>query len=174
MKFLILKLFLFCYSATLAQQAGGLKTWSSDHRKLSFQYFSPWTLLPSLDTKSKTLAGVIDKSDGASYIIQITGDVSLDKLSNDSYYDYVKEKMLSAHKQNKILLEDNINFHNKRFHRIIFMLHTKWGLLKEISLINRTGIECTSIQISFPANENSVHDLPVKLKQLDKKVNLQP
>jgi hypothetical protein len=157
------------------QTKDSISLWKSAHRKLRFEYYSPWILLPSLDTKAKTLTGVIDYRDGKSYIIQITDDIPSTQLDNKSYYEGVKKTMLQANENNKLLIEDSILFHGNIAHRQVFLMNTvQWGLLKQISLVRRTGIEFISVQINFPTTKDNilVDSIPIQIIEFDKKVKL--
>jgi hypothetical protein len=164
------------FSLSACEQAkDSISLWKSDHRQVHFEYNSPWTLLPTLDTKAKTLTGVIDYRDGKSYIIQITDDIPLTQLDNKSYYEGAKKTMLQANANNRLLIEDSILFHGNVAHRQVFLMNTvKWGLLKQISLVRRTGIEFISVQINFPITENNslTDSIPDQIIQFDKKAKL--
>lgn len=170
MKHHILSSFLFIFAACGSGQDSTSK-WQSQYRKLSFQYSKPLTLLPTSDRKEKTLTGVIDKSDGKSYVIQVTDDISKERLNDSMYYEGVKETMLNANFKNKLLNEDSIPFHGRIAHRQVFLMYTdNWGYLKLVGLIIRTGVEFISIQISFPTTEKNaaIEPTPEILVKFDK------
>jgi hypothetical protein len=149
--------------------------WESKERKISFQCYAPWTLLPTLDTKTTTMTGVIDNSDGKSYIIHITDDVPKEKLSDESYFGGVRKTMLQANSKNRLIKEDSIPFHGQIFHRQAYFMHTdNWGLLKQISFVKRTGKEFYSIQVAFPTQESDSIDItiPPHLIEFDKGVKV--
>ena len=137
------------------------------------EYYEPWKLIPALDTKAKTLAGIIDKNDGKLYIVQLMKDISYDSLSNDKYYEHTKSQMLNPDERNKLLTENDTLYHGKNFHQMVFVMYTqKWGLLKMVSLIKRTEIECCTVQICFPVSEDDIEksDIPASLRELDKRI----
>lgn len=144
--------------------------WESKQRKISFQYYSPWTLLPTIDKKSETVTGVIDNNDGKSYVIHITDDISKEKLSDTIYFNGVKKTMLQPNIKNRLIKEDSILFRGQIFHRQIYFMHTKnWGLLKQLIFVKRTGKDFYSIQISFPTQESDSIDItiPKQLTEFD-------
>jgi hypothetical protein len=172
LQFLIFLLFSF---STCGQTKDEETIWRSAHRQLSFGYKSPWTLLPTIDIKEKTLTGVIDKKDGKSYIIQVTDDMPLSQIDNRTLYEAAKNKMLSAHEKNKLLAEDSVLFHGQMTHRQIYLMNTdKWGLLKQVSLMKRTGVEFISVQICFPTTEATcmTDTMPAQTLEFDKNIKI--
>lgn len=112
-------------------------------------------------------------NDGKSCIVQLMKDISYDSLSNDRYYDHAKKIMLQPDERNKLLTENDTLYHGKSFHQMVFLMYTeKWGLLKMVSLIRRTEIECCTVQICFPVSENRIDqsDMPASLRELDKHI----
>lgn len=152
-------------------------TWKSSNRNLSFDYSDPWSILPTMDAKEKTLTGVIDKRDGKSYVIHITDDTPQEKLGNKVYFDGIKQKMFQANERNRLISEYDTTFHGMKAHCQIYLMYTnKWGLLKQVSYTVRTGIEFASVQILFPTTEeNAVKEpIPSQIVEFDKilRVNL--
>lgn len=114
-----------------------------------------------MDTKEQTLTGVIDNSDGKSYIIKMTNDLSKDIVSDDKLFQNAKETMLNANADNKLLREGDTVFHSQKTHLMVFYINTiKWGPMKQVSFMSRNGKEYFSIQILFP----------VKLEDIDKPI----
>jgi hypothetical protein len=148
--------------------------WKSVERDLSFTYSEPWRLVPTLDSKAQTLTGVIDYSDGKSYIIKMTGDVSKEKISDSVFHAEIKKTMLAPNKANRVIGEDDIIFHSQKVHRIVFFMDTeKWGLLKQISITCRNGKEYFSIQINYPIKrEEPNKQIPESLVIFDKDVKI--
>ena len=87
---------LFFALTCCAQLGNKPANWKSVYREITFDYSDPWSLLPTLDTKEKTLSGVIDNRDGKSYIIHITDDVSKGQLSDEVYFKGIEQTMLRA------------------------------------------------------------------------------
>jgi hypothetical protein len=142
---------------------------------MSIEYYPPWTLIPAMDTKEKTKIGLVDLHDGKSYIIQMMADVSKDSLTDASYYEYSKQLMLQPDKRNKLLFENDTIYHGHSFRQMVFLMFTeKWGLLKMVSLIRRTGKECCTVQISFPVSEKKANerDVPAQLRELDEHIRI--
>lgn len=152
----------------------GQTFWTSKFHEFEIELDSLWTVLPSIDTKEKMLFGVIDKTDGKSYIIKITKDVPTDQLSDEQYYQTIRELMLGANSENKLLEEKESEFHGEKYHEQIFIMNTpKWGVLKQNSYIRRTGQLLYSIQISFPINDkNENTPTPTLIIELDKEIKL--
>src|SRR5437763_1536103 len=133
--------------------------WESKERKISFLYYSPLTLLPTLDKKSETLTGVIDNNDGKSYVVHIGDDISKEKFNDKAYFNDIKRTMIRPNLKNRLIKEDSITFHGQIFHRQIYFMYTpNWGLLKQLIFVRRTGTEFYSIQISFPTQESDSVD----------------
>jgi hypothetical protein len=158
--------------SSCGQSDGTTTSWRSDYRNLSVSFTNPWRKLPSLDTKEQTLIGVIDYSDGKSYIIKITDDTPQEKLTDNQYYEGAKKIMLAPNQKNKVLSESDTIFHGTTVHKIVFLMYTdKWGLMKQQTLIERDGKEFFSIQILYPVEEEE-YDKPVpgSILQLDKSI----
>jgi len=49
--------------------------------------------MPVVDSKEKTVFGLIDKKEGKSLILKIAEDVSQDILSDSLYYSVTKDQM---------------------------------------------------------------------------------
>jgi hypothetical protein len=174
MKLDILTFFLILLSSC-GQSQDSISSWTCESRILTFSLYKPWTKLPTLDTKEKTLTGVIDNSDGKSYIIQITDDIPQSRLSDKTYFEEVKQTMLKPNEKNKLVSEDTWMFHNMPTHRQTFLMYTdKWGLLKQINYVFRNGVEFISVQILFPVDEASYlkDSIPEALVKFDKTVKI--
>jgi len=168
-------IFFFLTLCSCGQSQDSTSNWICENRPLSFNLYKPWTKLPTLDTKEKTLTGVIDNSDGKSYIIQITDDIPQNRLSNKKYFEGVKAAMLKPNAKNKLLSEDTLTFHNMPAHRQTYLMYTdKWGLLKQINYVVRNGIQFISVQILFPTDELSYlkDSIPNELLQFDNTVKI--
>lgn len=149
--------------------------WKSNFHSFKAEYDSPWELIPSLSTKEKTVFGLIDKSDGKSYIVKITNDVSKDVLSDADYYEASKELMLNANNQNTLVDERDVKFHDEYFHRQVFVMHTdKWGVLLQHAFTRRTGELAYSVQISYPLKEGDSEklELPKLITELDQNIRI--
>jgi hypothetical protein len=160
--------------AACSQNARTQKSWSSKYRELSFTYESPWQLLPAMDLPEKTLAGVIDKADGTSYLIQIGDDVSKERLTDAEYYEGVRNIMLNDNSKNRLILEDDTIYHGVRAHRQVFVLEAKhWGTMSQVTYIIRSEKEYMSVQISYPhTKQTSIGRLPENLSRFDETVRL--
>ena len=160
--------------AACNQDAKTQTTWSSKYRELSFTYGDPWQLLPGLELPEKTLAGVIDKVDGTSYLFQIGDDVSKERLSDTKYYEGARNTMLAANSKNRLILEDDTIYHGMKVHRQVYILDAKrWGTISHITYIIRNGQEYLSVQISYPHNkESAIGKLPKNLALFDETVRL--
>lgn len=176
-KLVLRSAFMLCALITLTAIARDITTpaiWKSKFRKLSFEYAHPWELLPSYETNEETLVSIVDKTDRASYIIRMGDDVSQEESSNKEYYQEIKQNILEAHKENKLIKEDDIIFKNQRMHRMMFLLHTeKYGQLRSVSLIKRTGREVILLQISNPvkALTTLTDTFPSKMLLFNEKLN---
>ena len=148
--------------------------WKSSYHLLSFSYKNPWQLLPTLDTKKETLTGVIDFSDGKSYIIKIGDDLSKEKLSDETYYSGIKKAMLAPNAANQLVFEGDTLFHSQQGHRLDFIMKTdKWGWMKQVNIIRRDGQEFFSIQILYPIKQGEIaKQIPEEIFQFDKLVVL--
>lgn len=148
-------------------------TWSSKHRELEVTYSEPWSKIASLDLRKKTLFGLIDNTDGKSYLIKITPDVSQEELSDEQYYSAFTELTLAKNEQNVLLEENDTIFHGQHFHQFIFVLHTeKWGVLKEHALIRRADGVMSGFQLAYPikAEDSKTATMPEQLVELDKNI----
>ena len=158
-----------------AQQSDTSSTWQSKHRDLRFQYNSTWTLVQVRDDSTQLFVGVLDKRDGKSYIIQIFDDLPKEILSDEKYLTDTKNKMLQPNPKNRLIVEDSISFHAQTAYRQVFLMYTaKWGLLRQISHVIRTGKELITIQILYPTTESEATNetIPGQLIAFDKSVKL--
>ncbi len=176
-KVFVLSIFLFVLPSCTGQVETQKKspTWKSKFYPFSAEFDSIWTKLPSHDTKEKILFGVIDKTDGKSYIVKITDDLAQSQLSDSSYFEITKDLMLQENQKNILLNEKDTVIHEKKFHCMTFILHTtKWGVLKQSGYIYRDGIKMISIQMGFPLNEKQPNEtnVPKSLIALDKGIKI--
>lgn len=151
-------------------------SWESEHSKVSFNYNDPWTILPTMDTKDKTISGVIDMKDGRTYIIQVDVDIPKTELSDENFYIALKINNINANAKNKFIKEDDLPFHGETFHRQIFYIHNKkWGIQKQLNYGRRTGKKYYSVTMAFPSKENDTVDLfiPSELIEFDKGVKIE-
>jgi hypothetical protein len=163
--------FILLLSNCKGQTTDTLQIWKSEHYDLNAEFNSKWSLLPSTDTPKKILFGVIDKSDGKSYILKIVDDVSQEQLNDSSYYQLTKNQMLGANEKNILINESDTIVHGKKFHLQVFLMNTlKWGILKQYGYIYRDGIKMISIQLSFPIEEKNANQetIPQMLIEFDK------
>jgi hypothetical protein len=174
MKTLML-LYLLLSLGACGQRADSVKIWKSEFRNIQFQYTSPWVLLPALDIKTQTLAGVIDMKDGKSYIIRCFDDLPKEKLSDKDYLAGIKKTMLEPNPKNKLLSEDSVFFHNQISFRQVFLMYTiRWGLIKQTNYLIRNGKDAITLQILYPTSEIDAltQVTPDILIQFDKLVKL--
>lgn len=174
MKKLLIALTSFAMAAC-SQSPQAHTSWSSKHRDLSFTYGYPWQLLPGMDSPEITLAGVIDKADGTSYLFQIGDDVSKGRLTDAEYYDGVRNTMLAANSKNRLILEDDTIYHGMNVHRQVYILEAKrWGTVHHIVYIIRNGHEYLSVQISYPYSQQTAFGrLPENLAHFDENVRVE-
>lgn len=171
MKKLLIVLFSFSMVAC-TQSAKTQTSWKSKHHDLSFTYGMPWMLLPATESVEKTLTGVIDLTDGTSYIFQIGNDVSKERLGDSTYFAGIRKTMLAANPKNRLISEDDTIYHGMKAHRQLYVLEAKrWGTVSHISYIIRTGQEFLTVQISYPIRkQTSVGHLPENLVRFDENV----
>lgn len=172
----MIKLYTFLFIVLLANsacsQTDSTVSWRSQYASISFDIYSPWKQLPTLDTEKETLTGVIDNSDGKSFIVRIGKDISKEILSDSSFYLGIKKTMLEANKENKVLSESDTVMHSLEMHRIDFLMKTdRWGWVRQINLSLRDGARFVAIQILHPVGENG-HDsvIPLALMEFDKRL----
>lgn len=147
--------------------------YKSTYYNVSVNYDTPWTKIPAtIDREGKLLIGFTDNTDHSSYVIKIATDVPKSQLSDVDFYDNVRNQMLDANASNKLLEEKDVSFHGNTYHVQVFLMQTKWGLLKSYYYGYRTGKEYYGVQISFPASESEAKTIywPEKVIELDKGV----
>ena len=173
MKTLLIIVISFCV-AVCSQSTKAQTSWSSKHRDLSFTYGSAWQLLPGIESPEKTLAGVIDKTDGTSYLFQIGNDVSKDRLTDSEYFEGARNTMLAANSKNRLILEDDTIYHGMKAHRQVYVLEAKrWGTISHVTYIIRNGQEYLSVQISYPPSKHTaIGRLPENLSRFDETVRI--
>ena len=182
MKFIMLKYFSIfltlllihsCKAQTEEQEKSEI--WKSKYYDITIEFNIPWSQMPSIDSKEKSLFGVLDKNDGKSYVVKIVDDVSKDILSDSSYFEFTKKIMLDENEKNILLNETDTVIHGKNFHCLTFLMNTtKWGTMKQYGYIYRDGIKMISIQISFPIEEKNANQasIPEALIELDNGIKI--
>ncbi|MDH4471343.1 MAG: hypothetical protein QE487_01980 [Fluviicola sp.] len=151
-----------------------MSVWQSKYHNLKANYSSEWSLLPGIDKENKVIFGLIDKTDGKSYLVKIAEDVSKEDLPDEDYYLAFKEMVLNENPKNKLLSEQDVDFHGSNYHRLEFLIYTeKWGLLKQYAYVNRPGDFIIGVQLSYPvAEDKSNAEMPESMIELDKNVVL--
>jgi hypothetical protein len=164
-----------CGTQAISPETGN-RVWSSDYHPVRVSYGPPWTVIqPYIDSADKLLVGFIDNSDGKSFTVKVGRDVNRDVVSDAEYNDAVRNQMLSAHSQNRLMDEGDVEFHGKSFHRMRFRMHTeKWGELCLFVYTHRTGERVIVVQIAFPlvGSSENADALPPTLEALDSSVQL--
>lgn len=142
-------------------------SWKSKHHELSFDYSDNFYLItPRLDTSKKLILALKDSIDNSSIILRIKEDVSKELVSDDSYYEAVKNQMLSANSNNKLIFEKNTIFKGEEFHLLIFDMHIKFGNFYQSVFINRNGKEIYTFQISFPHIDDDYMKFPENVNKI--------
>jgi hypothetical protein len=151
--FLVACLLSACSKNDSAPHATAPATWQSQFHPLKLTYKDPFARIdPSEDSNEKALIGLIDKSDGASYVVRIGRDLPLDDVSDDNLYLAMKKQMIQAHKGNKLISESDVKLHGSTFHHLRFeMFNAKFNKPMCIDAYSRrTGKWSISVQWSFP------------------------
>ncbi|WP_146602102.1 hypothetical protein [Novipirellula aureliae] len=142
-------------------------TWRSDHHDVSFQYPRDWTLLqPFLDSEKAVTAGAIDNTTGMSLVIKLTEDVPKTMVSDETYFEAVRNQMLTHASGNTLLDESETEFVGSRYHRMHFtMTNPKFdGDFRQVAYIRRTGEFCIACQLNYPVSTDN--QIPPQLQSL--------
>lgn len=141
--------------------------WESKYHELNFSYSDDFYLVnPRLDDNKKLLLALKDSVDNSSIIIRIKEDISKEIVSDESYYETVKNQMLSANSNNKLILEKDTIFKEKEFHLLIFEMQIKFGNFYHSVYINRDGDKIYIFQISFPQLDDNYLKFPKKINYI--------
>ncbi len=143
--------------------------WKSEKNNLELNFSDNWELIiPTLDTYKKTLVGIKDNNDNSSLTVKITDDVSKDQLTDEFYFDAIKEQMLNANSDNKFVIEGKVVFKGIEFHRLIFFMATKFEEMTHTIYTHRNGEKMIGIQFSYPKSltENPTGSIPMKIEEL--------
>jgi hypothetical protein len=169
-KILIFLIFLGCGNKISNTSNSENSIWESQFNQIKIEYSNEWEIIkPLIDKTDKTVIGIIDKTDGKSYVIKVTQDVPQEKLSDEDYYEFTRKQMLESHPDNKLIGEKQKQVYNKSFNEMRFEMNTKqWGKLIQHVLIHRTGEKIIGLQISFPYTKelDSNGELPKQLQSL--------
>jgi len=162
---ILLPFFISCQMCTIKTDG----TWYSDHTNLELIFDENWKLIvPYYDTEKNTMVGIKDNSDDSSFIVTIKNDVSKEQVSNELYFDFIKDKMINASPDNKLLYEEEIDFKEDKFQRLVFLMHTKYGEMIQNVYINRDGVKSLTVQFVYPAlnYSNPPYNYPPKFELL--------
>jgi len=149
--------------------------WSSAFHPVRIRYSSPWSLIrPTQDSQDKVLVGLIDNCDGKSIVIKVAEDVSRDDLSDASYFNAIKELLVSHNEGNKFVDETNEHFHGASYRRMRFIVNNeKWNhLFCQTAYARRTGEYAVTCQISYPIDSESNVEFPAEIVRLLEQLQL--
>ncbi len=143
--------------------------WKSEKTNLELTFNDKWELIiPNLDTDNKTLVGIKDNSDNSALTVKITDDVPKAQLSDEYYFEAIKEQMLNANSENELVTEDKIDFKGTEYHRLIFSMKTKFGEMTHTIYTHRNGEKLVGIQFTYPKNltEKPIVKIPLKIEEI--------
>ena len=146
-----------------------LTTLKSKVSKLELNFNSNWKFIePHIDSEEKTLVGLTDPIDHSSITVKITEDLPKEQISDEYYFSVIKDQMLNANSNNKLVYENEIEFKGIKFHRFVFNMHTKFGELTQTLYIHRNGKKMTSIQFGCPKTlvDNSNEYMHTKIENI--------
>jgi hypothetical protein len=148
---------------------------TSKHHNIKIRYTAPWQIIPKgIDRQDKVLLGLVDNNDHSSYTLRIAEDISKELLPDDQFYLNSKNQILQANNSNELLDEKDVSFHGENYHLQIFILHSKFGLLKLYYYSLRVEGYYYAVQVAFPVKESDANNavIPEKLLFLDKNVSI--
>ncbi|WP_417354075.1 hypothetical protein [Flavobacterium sp.] len=143
--------------------------WQSANSNIQLKFDNNWELIkPFVDTEDKVLVGLTDRGDHSSIVVKFEDDVSKEVLSDENYMDAFKSQMLKANSGNKLLIQDEIVFKDRKFTRLVFFMNTKYGDFIVTNNISRDGIKFLSIQVSCPKDliKTPGKDMPDKFDRI--------
>ena len=149
--------------------------WQSAHHAVELKYDPPWRLIvPLRDQSDSLLVGVVDETDGKSCVIKVDADVPQTEVSDDIYFEAIREQMTSHMTGNKLVDERDVESHGAVFRRFRFtMRNPKWDhLFCQMIYVRRTGSHMISCQLSFPIESHLQLEIPSSLVELDRAIRL--
>jgi hypothetical protein len=149
--------------------------WESKNYSFEIEYSNNWTLYEESDKKERLLFGLMDTSDGKQYQIDMTTQSEYKNLSDEEYFNKMKEYYLSLNEKNRFLNEEEIYLHGKIFRGNSFLLYSpKYGTLKLYDVVNRNKDLVIGIMIYFPVDQNKsqTQKIPHELSELDSHVKI--
>lgn len=167
---LLSSLLLFSCSGSLS--GANKKTWKSPQHQLEVTYAHPWEVIHSVSSPKETIFGLIDNSDGKSYVIKIAQDVSQELLSDQDYISSIQGQMLSQDSHNRLILTGETPFHGQTYNHLVFIMHTKkWGVMAQHAFTLRSEGLAYSAQISYPVQSDvEAMNWPEALKELNDQI----
>ncbi|MFD2601107.1 hypothetical protein [Flavobacterium suzhouense] len=172
----IILLFLLLFNSIFSFSQNSEKgIWKSSYSELRLKFDENWQLItPQLDSERKTMIALTDSKDHSSITVKITDDVPKEQLSDEAYNDAVKEQMLKADAENKFLVQEVIDFKEKKFTVQIFLMKTKFGDFALTCYTYRDGRKVKSIQLAYPRSlvSNPGKELPEKIKKVLSDMNI--
>jgi hypothetical protein len=149
--------------------------WKSQYYNFEIEYSNKWTVYEKSDTKDRLRYGLIDKSDGKQYQIDMTTQSEHKNLSNEEYLNEMKKYYLSLNSKNKFLSEEEIELHGEKFYGNSFLFYNeKYGVQKLYDIVIRNKDFVVGIIMYFPADESNyqTQTIPDELFELDKHVKI--
>jgi hypothetical protein len=149
--------------------------WRSEHHPVTIEFSHPWGLTDSpLDSEKRVVVGLLDSTDGSSYVVKIGEDASSELVSDDVLHAAIKEQMSAA--QAELVHESTADQHDASFH------HFRWTMFNEKfqkrmcvdAFSRRTGAWSITIQWAFPCEETvtATSRVPAKITDLDRSATI--
>jgi hypothetical protein len=92
MKNVIIALLLLINSSLVSCQNSVDGNWKSKVSDLELVFDDQWKLIQTnVDDQEKVLVGLVDQADHSSFTVKITRDVPKDQLSDELYFESIKE-----------------------------------------------------------------------------------
>ncbi len=132
---------LFCFISTvLFCQNSTNSVWKSKRSSLELVFNNQWKLIkPYLDEDEKVIVGLADQTDHSSFTVKITEDYPKAIVSDERYFNAIKEQMLNANSRNKLIEEGEVKFKEGYYYRLIFFMITKFGEMTHTVYTKRDG-----------------------------------
>jgi len=140
------------------------------------EYSNIWEVIGTFDSNERTLFGLIDNTDGKYYTVEITKLSTKKHLTDEQYHEETKKYYLSLNSKNRILKEEEIQFHGDTYYKHEILFHNnKWGLTKLYDIVKRNEEIVVGITISFPikADEVEIIKMPSELTKLNDSFKIQ-
>ena len=140
-------------------------TWTSEFYKVSIEYKDPMKLMhKKLDNENQLLVLCFNSKQNQSITIKIDKDLPIEQLSNETYYNGLKQTMLKENIDNNLLYEKDTLYHGQYYHSMVFYMNSSKGERKmHCNILRKEGL-MYSVQLAYPCRKEEALSRPIPIE----------